>query len=579
MNPLVPLGILAAIAGAWLFGGMFYFAFGPLGLAGFLAVVATPIVGRVWSKASKASAQRQAEDDRQAQWAAFLATFEPELHEVLYRLHDERTAAKMWAAMSLGSVGRWIGSGDNARWEPATYPHVVHIEPAAIGARVRLQMLAGQSPDHFEKRRGEIKTALNITAVRMAGDSGETVDLDLMVFDPLQGMTMSPLIDDATNARIVAAVKAARNDDEMNVLLKAACADLQLTVPVDGLSVYDDILIGPDEEGGMLTVNLAADDHLAVAGTTRAGKSVFIYNILAAAMLMRDCKVVLIDPNGATSPPWYQSAHLLCDTRDADAAVKVLEAVMAEMERRQKLLIQLRTDKITRFTKDLPLWLVVVEEASNYKDNPKFMILLEKISAQAAKYGIDLVVIAQKLSGENVPTAARAQLSGRVTLRLNDPADYRMVHPNAPQFAEDILLKSKTPQGVGIASLPCHVDPVRFRALFLPIQACFVIGDMIIAVRGEERPLPGSEPLALPPGPSATQDSNSVDTIKPPASTPRPTKATEDRPTSKLPILPKLPQFGAGRTVVPFDRTARPDPAEDTDLDSTDDQSEDTGTA
>jgi hypothetical protein len=573
---MIPAAIVFGVPGlAFICMIAFFFAqnmgapgwLGPVGVVLFIGAGIGVILWAKWEAAHSRAKALQAIAEAKAQIAV---SFPTRLHHALWKMGDpvgsEWEAAQMWARLGLGHLPNQ-NTGDPGNW-PRLLPWPDRpgkadpwgVEETAVGALARFTMVDGRSVEDWQKKVANMAAEFDVPEVRVWETDGEQVVLELRTKDPITQTRYSPLVD---------IVQTTLPDGSPHTVYL-------LRIPVDGLSVHQNIPVGPSEYGSMLTVNIAEDDHLAIAGTTRAGKSVFVNNILAPALLMRDCKVALVDPNGATSPPWHQCVDLLCDTRDVDQAIKVLEEVFAEIERRQPLFARLRVAKLTQFSPKLPAWLVVVEEAANYKNNPKFMEIMEKIGTQGAKYGVKLVVIAQKMSGENVPTGARAQLSGRVTFRVNDPQDYRMLFANAPQFAEDIQSKAKTPQGVGIASLPCHPDPVRFRALFLPDEGWFAIGDAIAAARGAVRPLPGYTPelpaKAAPPALPATTESNTSATASDAAR--RPADATGSKP-AQLPPLPKIPQLGRDGKVIPFDRNTRTDRPE---TDGTTAPGQDTGT-
>lgn len=501
---------------------------GPAAIAG---IGAAGVIARRRSRKGDRQAVRTAHMDQHIdQWAEWLAQFDTyELREAVQRMCDPAT----WVRIGLGRA--------RTEHDAGAWPVVTAAKNTPIGVMVAMQLPHGHDRDHYADRLDKIQTALDMGDIRIVSKHGNEMLMELRVNDPCKQVRHSELVD---------AVETVLPDGTPHTVYL-------LRVPVDGLSVYDNIPFGITEYGDLLTVNLVEDDHLGMGGTTRAGKSIGLNNILAAAMLMRDCKVVLIDPNGAASGPWKRCAHMVCDTRDADKAIEVLKEVVAEMERRQALFEEYEVDKLTEFSADFPLWLVAIDEASNFKDSKEFGELMEKVSAQCAKYGIKLIIIAQKMVGENVPTGARAQLSGRVTFRVNDPADYRALFANAPQFAEDIMLKSRTPQGVGIASLPCHEDPVRFRSLYLPTKACFAIGKAIVAARGPARP--ASAP-ALPPGQS---DSNASAITIDAGPAPEPVHRKAD-PRATTPPPTRKPQAKRPATVLPFTRAAHSRQAEAT---------------
>ncbi|WP_053648263.1 MULTISPECIES: FtsK/SpoIIIE domain-containing protein [unclassified Streptomyces] len=65
----------------------------------------------------------------------------------------------------------------------------------------------------------------------------------------------------------------------------------------------DDVLLGWDEDGTPIVLNLAYSAHALVAGLTRSGKSITVNTLLAYASLMRDVRLIVIDPNlGAVAP-------------------------------------------------------------------------------------------------------------------------------------------------------------------------------------------------------------------------------------------------------------------------------------
>ncbi|MFE3229808.1 FtsK/SpoIIIE domain-containing protein [Nocardia sp. NPDC059228] len=578
----VALLVLGGGGAAWLVGGTLYLAYGLPGLIVFVALVATPILLGLWSRSAKAAAARRAEHDRQAEQRAWMYRFpQPEIRAALFKLTDPMEAAQLWASMGLGTMPRWIGSGENARLEPGAWPAVVDAEPTGVGAQVVLDAGGlGHSLKHYVERRGQLVMGLNLLDVNVSADIGERVVLSLKVRDPLVEMHVSGLLDDATRARIEAAAKAATTPAEEAELLTLACQDAQLTVPVDGLSCTDDITLMISQTGEWITVNLAAGAHGGVQGASRSGKSIFLNSLLAWASLMRDVRVVIIDPNTAAVAPWWRTAYLVCNSNDPAEATAILTRVNKEMKEREHLFWSGHTDRITRFSPDLPLYLVVIDEVPEFAEDKKFQAELKRFGAQSAKFGGRLYPAGQKLEEDSLSSATKANLFDRFCFRVETPQAMKHLFENAPalQAAGLDAVDEKMPQGVAIVRTRRHPETTRARAVYLPTEACWFISDAIVAVRGQVRPLPGSEPPALPAGKSATPDSNTVDIIKPPAlGTPKST-STDGKAPLKLPSLPKLPQVGGNRTVIPFDRNARTEPADNTTPDGPEGEDEDTGT-
>ncbi|WP_194838873.1 FtsK/SpoIIIE domain-containing protein [Nocardia sp. XZ_19_369] len=410
-------------------------------------------------------------------WQQWLNNYHPRLHHALGQLAEPRAARRMWKRLGIGY------DADPRTGEPGAYPALLPgehngrpdhgVRKVPVGARVRLSIPTG-SRKAFDAKLPDVLSALNVPDGRVVDVDGSEITLELRVVDPIAGLIWSPLI----------SVHEVIGQDGL------VRTEFRPTVRPGSLSCHDDIFLGINEHGDPMTHNFAKDGHIVLGGGTRTGKSITLNNIIAQAMLMRDTKVVVIDPNGAATPPWYQLLHLVCEDNDGDAASKVLQEVLDEIGRRKPLFHRLRDDKLTDFSEELPLWVVVIDEAANFRKHAGFNDLLAKVSAQALKFGIILVLSLQQVSEYNLPTAVRTNLTNRLTHRVNDAQDYRMLFPTAPEYTDQVTKRATMPQGMAIASLACHPDPTRMRSAFLPTRACFDIADAIAAVRDFVRELP-----------------------------------------------------------------------------------------
>ena len=263
------------------------------------------------------------------------------------------------------------------------------------------------------------------------------------------------------------------------------------------LSCRDDVLLGQDEDGHPVRLNLAAGAHGLIAGVTRSGKSVTVNTLLAHASLMRDVRLMVIDPNLAAAAPWWITAHRVSDTTHPDQASELLAEIREEMHRRENLFWTARTDKITEFSPELPLLVVVIDEVAHYtrhtdrKARERFEAHLLAIASQGAKYGVRLWLITQKPSAEVLTTALRTNLSTRICHRVDTTEDYLHLFPDGRDL--DITAADRTlPPGVAITSTPGTPTPVRMRAVHLPTEACWRINDTLTTTGHQVRPLPGT---------------------------------------------------------------------------------------
>lgn len=273
-------------------------------------------------------------------------------------------------------------------------------------------------------------------------------------------------------------------------------ADLWLPAVAPGsLSPDHPILLMVDEDGERLEVTLSDMAHVLIAGVTRSGKSITVNNLLSACSLMHSVRLRIIDANLGTVAPWWRTAHTVCDDIDLGRPTEILQEVREEMEKRKALFWQLRTDKLTQFTPDLPIEVLVIDELANYAKHPDkkkrelFLAELLAVASQGHKFGVRIVLITQKPEADILPTSIRTNLSARICHRVDTVEDFKHAFPGAADM--DITAADRSmPAGVAIAQLLGMRTAVRARSVFTPSQACWSISDAICAQSGQLRALP-----------------------------------------------------------------------------------------
>lgn len=264
------------------------------------------------------------------------------------------------------------------------------------------------------------------------------------------------------------------------------------------LKPTDPILWGISEDGDEIISNLANGSHGILSGRTRSGKSIEANTLLATGSMTRHVRLVVIDPNLAAAAPWWRTAYRVTDSTDPDDATKILDEITAELEERKALFWKLRTDKISKFSDEVPLYLVVIDELAGYASHPdkrkaeRFVASLLRFASQSAKYGGRLWIITQQPGSSTFPTAVRMNLPDRITFQLDTPDDMKMMFPDAKQLPVTAADRAM-PQGVGIAAVGLMTTAERFRAPYLSTEACWVLSDAICEAGGRVRELPGED--------------------------------------------------------------------------------------
>ena len=143
------------------------------------------------------------------------------------------------------------------------------------------------------------------------------------------------------------------NDHRETVYLKEVLADDSFTASKSKLTVA----LGKDIEGFPVVANLAKMPHLLVAGTTGSGKSVSV-NAMITSILYNatpdEVRMILIDPKQLEFAVYEDIPHLLLPVvTDPSRAAQALQWAVCEMERRYKLMKELKVRNISGYNDKL----------------------------------------------------------------------------------------------------------------------------------------------------------------------------------------------------------------------------------
>lgn len=187
---------------------------------------------------------------------------------------------------------------------------------------------------------------------------------------------------------------------------------------------------------GPVTVDLDRDGpHLLVAGTTGSGKSELLTTLIVGLALTNPpsrLSFVLIDYKGGAAftavHPLPQVSALVTDL-DAGTAARALRGLRAELRSREAALAAAGLSDHGAWERAEPdsaaprLVIVIDEFATLAADLTDFLTGLLDIAQRGRSLGVHLVLATQRPTGVVSP-AIRANISGRICLRVTDPADF-----------------------------------------------------------------------------------------------------------------------------------------------------------
>jgi len=228
------------------------------------------------------------------------------------------------------------------------------------------------------------------------------------------------------------------------------------------------IQIGRDEHGHDVYIDLRDPWHEVFQGMSRSGKSVLAYALLAQIAVMPEIAVCGADPTGILFFPWNQGGApgwRASGTRNMSAVLAALDAVTAEMYRRVCALPSADLDKLSDFTAETPILLVILEEypgllsAAESGDEaegrkpaeriaPKIRRDVRRLIQEGAKVGVRVVILAQRADASVIGGAERSNIGTRISMRVDNRDAVQMLHPSAPAELVDAMGQCKPGQGI-----------------------------------------------------------------------------------------------------------------------------------
>jgi DNA segregation ATPase FtsK/SpoIIIE-like protein len=237
------------------------------------------------------------------------------------------------------------------------------------------------------------------------------------------------------------------------------------------------VAIGRDIAGHPVIANLSKMPHLLVAGSTGSGKSVCL-NTLIVSLLMRNApdtlRLILIDPKRVELTSYEDVPHLACPVVcDVNQAQSALKWVVAEMDRRYRLLQQRRARNIAAFNETaepaerLPFIVVVLDELADLMMLAGQTVekLIARITQLSRAVGIHMVIATQRPDVKVITGTIKANVPSRIAFAVVSHIDSRTILDGAG--AEKLL-----GGGDALFNPIGETTPLR-------VQGCFLADDEI----------------------------------------------------------------------------------------------------
>lgn len=237
------------------------------------------------------------------------------------------------------------------------------------------------------------------------------------------------------------------------------------------------LILGKDVAGNTVAADLTAMPHLLIAGTTGAGKSVCINDILTCFLLNMtpdELRLILVDPKRVELTGYNGIPHLLSPVIvEAEHVVGALQWMMREMDNRYRKFSDTKTRNIADYNqqceatgeKKLPYLLVVIDELSDLMmlapDETERAIT--RLAQLARATGIHLIIATQRPSTDILTGLIKANFPARIAFAVASSVDSRVI---LDQPGAERLLG----RGDMLFQAPDAAAPIRIQSAFVSDQ-------------------------------------------------------------------------------------------------------------
>ncbi|EAK0493995.1 cell division protein FtsK [Campylobacter lari] len=201
------------------------------------------------------------------------------------------------------------------------------------------------------------------------------------------------------------------------------------------------IALGKDIVGNPFITDLKKLPHLLIAGTTGSGKSVGINSMLLSLLYRNSPKtlrLMMIDPKMLEFSIYNDIPHLLTPViTDPKKAVNALSNMVAEMERRYRLMAEAKTKNIENYNEKikeqggeiLPFIVVIIDELADLMmtAGKDVEFYIGRLAQMARASGIHLIVATQRPSVDVVTGVVKANLPSRISYKVGQKIDSKVI--------------------------------------------------------------------------------------------------------------------------------------------------------
>ncbi len=204
------------------------------------------------------------------------------------------------------------------------------------------------------------------------------------------------------------------------------------------------MILGRTVTGEPIVIDVTKMPHMIIAGTTGSGKSVCINSFINTILYQKDptdVRLIMVDPKVVELTIYNGIPHLLTPViTDAKRAIKALEWLVSEMERRYSMMARYGVRNVIglnekilsgelKGVEKIPYIVLIMDEFADIMAvvGKEMDIAISRIAAKARAAGIHMILATQRPSSDVILGTLKSNLPGRIAFAVSSGVNSRVI--------------------------------------------------------------------------------------------------------------------------------------------------------
>lgn len=204
------------------------------------------------------------------------------------------------------------------------------------------------------------------------------------------------------------------------------------------------MILGRTVTGEPIVIDVSKMPHMIIAGTTGSGKSVCINAFVNTILYQKDptdVRLIMVDPKVVELTIYNGIPHLLTPViTDAKRAIKALEWLVSEMERRYSMMARYGVRNVIGLNEKIlsgelkgvekvPYIVLIMDEFADIMAvvGKEMDTAISRIAAKARAAGIHMILATQRPSSDVILGTLKSNLPGRIAFAVSSGVNSRVI--------------------------------------------------------------------------------------------------------------------------------------------------------